>query len=226
MYCLLIQKWLFPSWTNPLILIATWLSMFISCFDFSLLTTTELRLCVIHINLATFKRDTVTTYVSGHCFALHLWLWISRSFSTCDISKTADKRVHLDLLPSLSWISVSGGERWWFLPTLVPDRQGKKEREGKTAVRDTFCHSNVCQDPLPLHSTRLGQASNSEDITDEDTLFFQSVVFEPLFSVFLLCCLLQTVVLVNIFNSSGWFQRAAAPWNSVEPLQVWLKHKN
>lgn len=45
--------------------------------------------------------------------------------------------------------------------------------------------------------------AHSAMITDEDTLFL--VVFEALFSVFLLRCLLQTVVLVNIFNSSSWF---------------------
>lgn len=158
MYCLLIQKWLFPSWINPLILIATWLSMFISCFDFSCLTTRELRLCVIHINLTTFKPDTVTTYVSGHCFALHLWLWISRSFSMCDISKTDDKRVHLDLLPSLGWISVSGGERWWFLPTLVPDRQGKK-RKGREDSGPGHLLSLQClprPSPSPQHASWPG----------------------------------------------------------------------
>lgn len=113
-------------------------------------------------------------------------------------------------------------------PLLFQTDRKSKEREGKGRQRSgTPSATPVSAKTLSLsNSTRLGQASNSEDVTDEDTLFFQLFVFEPLFSVFLLCCLLQTVVLVNIFNSSGWFQRAAAPSDSVEPLQVGLKHRN
>lgn len=59
-------------------------------------------------------------------------------------------------------------------------------------------------------STSLGNTSNSAAITDEDTLFFELVVFEALFSMLLLRCLLQTVVLVNIFNSSAWFSRGCS----------------
>lgn len=84
----------------------------------------------------------------------------------------------------------------------------KKETEGRDSRGLGHLLSLVCLPrPSPYGSstsTSLGNTSNSAAITDEDTLFLL-VVFEALFSVFLLRCLLQTAVLVNIFNSSAWF---------------------
>lgn len=84
----------------------------------------------------------------------------------------------------------------------------KKKTEGRDDRGLGHLLSLVCLPrPSPYgSSTRssLGSISNSTAITDEDTLFFQLVVFEALFPMFLRCRL-QTVVLVNIFNSSACF---------------------
>lgn len=105
-------------------------------------------------------------------------------------------------------------------------QEEKKKTEGRDDRGLGHLLSLLCLPrPSPYGSSTsssLGNTSNSAAITDEDTLFFQLVVSEVLFSVLLLRCLLQTVVLVNIFNSSTVFSWASAP-ALVETMAALLK---
>lgn len=141
------SKILFPSWINPLILIATWLSMFISCVAFSFLTSkscgfvlfpwiwlhlhpTHMSLVIVSLCISRFG-----SVVASPCAILAKLLTKVRIWICCPVSAGSPSQV---------------GNDDDSCPLLFQTDRKRKEREGKTAVRDTFCHSSVCQDPVPL----------------------------------------------------------------------------
>lgn len=124
--------------------------MFISCFAFSFLTG---RRCGFVLFTYIWLHLKPTQW--PHTSLVIVSLGISRSGSVvasppCAILAKPPTKVRIWICRPASAGSPSqvGSDDDSCLLLFQTDRE-PKEREGKTAVRDAFCHSNVCQDPLP-----------------------------------------------------------------------------